>query len=1599
MEKESFDTALRELTSKRSSFKGRLTKFKNTLEILSNSKSIPQVEISKLSIKLSRFEGLFTEFDELQTQIEILNVDSQEVELNIRDILEQDFCYCIATAQQLIADNSSPRKSSHSCCSNEDDRDRSLLGFKLPTIQITKFDGSYYKWLEFKDIFTSLVHDNNKIKDVHKFYYLNSYLEGEAARVISNLEVVDKNYVKAWQLLCERYDNKRQLINNHLKALFNIDTVRESEKSLRFIIDHISKNLRALHTLGLPTESWDMIIIFIVSQKLDATTALKWEECRSNIRDLPTLHDFFEFLRNRADVFETINKNKNIRRSSSADMPCSPKHKFQTSKSFATTSSSTKAIACSVCKGNHRVYECLAFKAKSIRDRLSLVSSLNLCRNCLRNNCNVEHCRLPGGCKICRQRHNTLIHVPESVDESSAPVETVSMSSLSSTELADPTFNIPSEPDMILGAELFWSIIGTEHHSLGEHRPTLRSSLLGWLIGGPIGIVPSVSKTSKTIHCNLACSDDDLSNQISKFWELEKVPSKPSYTEEERLCEQHFLETTSRHDNGQFRVRIPLRCNRDCLGNSYKLAEQRFFRLEKRFIKQPLLKKLYVEFMREYADLGHLSVYNEIPPDTAYYIPHLPVLKLDSESTKIRVVYDASARTTSGFSVNDLQMVGPNVQDSLFNILVRFRQYKYVLAADIEKMYRSIIVHESDRDLQLILWREHPTQSLQTLQLNTVTYGFASSSFLSTRCLWQCGQECAEARIADIIKSDFYVDDLLTGAQTEEDLIHVQQSVSGALAAGGFHLRKYRSNSTALLNSSLSNAQGDLSISNAASTLGISWTSSSDRLNFPIKFSDPGVITKRTILSCTFKVFDPLGLLSLCTIKPKIIIQRLWSETKLGWDDKVPLHIESEWRTFVKGFQNITNLSISRQVLIENPIRIEMHSFCDASELAYGCCIYLKSCNAKGEVQVRLLCAKSRVSPIKRQTIPRLELCGALLSSDLSNSVTQALRCRIDRHVYWTDSKVVLGWLQTSKSAKTFVANRVTAIQEVSDSSLWRYVPTTQNPADLVSRGVDPSNISPCPLWWHGPDFLLGSEESWPSQDHNKSMVELPELKVHMVEKSNDSFFNITNISRFTYLQRAYAWLLRFIHNSRNPNDKFTGPLQASECENSLRLLIKISQKESFQSELILLSNKEPLKPKSILSSLNPFIDVDGILRVGGRLVLSDFDYDKKHPILLQASSHLTKILFQYEHVRLMHAGPSHLLASIRNRFWPIGGRNLARNTTRSCIKCRRFRGETMTNIMGNLPKDRLTNSFPFSVVGTDFAGPFLITDRKGRGAKISKCYLCIFVCFTYKCVHLEAVSELSTKAYILSLRRMISRRGIPHILLSDQGRNYVGAAREITSFLTSKEYENSVVDFTSKLNIEFKFSPAYAPHFGGLWEAGIKSAKFHLNRVMGNAHLTFEELSSLFAQVEAILNSRPLCPLSSSPNDLQCLTPGHFLIGRPLSSLPGPSFAEVKESRLDRYQRLERARQHFWRRWSSEYVAELQQRVKWRTKCTNLKVDDLVLIKEPNAPPLCWQLGRVARLYPGSDGIPRVADVATAQGTIRRALNRLSLLPSDDSA
>ncbi|XP_059053804.1 uncharacterized protein LOC131848062 [Achroia grisella] len=316
---------------------------------------------------------------------------------------------------------------------------------------------------------------------------------------------------------------------------------------------------------------------------------------------------------------------------------------------------------------------------------------------------------------------------------------------------------------------------------------------------------------------------------------------------------------------------------------------------------------------------------------------------------------------------------------------------------------------------------------------------------------------------------------------------------------------------------------------------------------------------------------------------------------------------------------------------------------------------------------------------------------------------------------------------------------------------------------------------------------------------------------------------------------------------------------------------------------------------------------------------------------------------------------------------------------------------------MGNLPAPRVTQNFPFQISGVDFAGPFLITDRKGRGCRITKCYLCLFICFATKSLHLEVASDLTTDIFILFLRRFISRRGKPSELFCDNGTNFIGANNEINSFLKSSN--ERIYTYAASEGIKFKFSPAYSPHFGGIWEAGVKSAKFHILKILGNQHLTFEELSTLFAQIEALLNSRRLTPLSTDPNDLSPFTPGHFLIGRAFTSLPSPALLDINVNHLDRYQKLERIRQHFWERWRHEYLSEIQQRSKWQTKQNSVQEGDMVVLKDPNLPPLQWRVGRVSRLYPGSDGVTRVIDAHTAKGILRRAVAKVCLLPTSSSS
>ncbi|XP_045540445.1 uncharacterized protein LOC106712787 [Papilio machaon] len=315
---------------------------------------------------------------------------------------------------------------------------------------------------------------------------------------------------------------------------------------------------------------------------------------------------------------------------------------------------------------------------------------------------------------------------------------------------------------------------------------------------------------------------------------------------------------------------------------------------------------------------------------------------------------------------------------------------------------------------------------------------------------------------------------------------------------------------------------------------------------------------------------------------------------------------------------------------------------------------------------------------------------------------------------------------------------------------------------------------------------------------------------------------------------------------------------------------------------------------------------------------------------------------------------------------------------------------------MGNLPQRRVTASgYPFETVGIDYAGPIMSASRQGRGCKLVKVYIIVFVCFATKAMHIELVGDLTSNNFMSALRRFMSRRGKPKHIYSDNGTSFVGAYNEIGRFI--KSCNNSLPGDLAPEGINFHFLPPHAPHFGGLWEAGVKSVKFHLKRILGNCNLTYEELNTVLVQIEAVLNSRPLTPLSADPSDLLPLTPGHFLIGRPITALPTDCYERHVTGTLSRYQHLEQLRQHFWRRWSKEYISELQLRTKWRSDLNPLQEGVLVILKEDNLPPLKWRLGRVVAVHPGADGVSRVADVRTATGVVRRAFSKICPLPQDD--
>ncbi|XP_029164817.1 uncharacterized protein LOC114936015 [Nylanderia fulva] len=370
-------------------------------------------------------------------------------------------------------------------------------------------------------------------------------------------------------------------------------------------------------------------------------------------------------------------------------------------------------------------------------------------------------------------------------------------------------------------------------------------------------------------------------------------------------------------------------------------------------------------------------------------------------------------------------------------------------------------------------------------------------------------------------------------------------------------------------------------------------------------------------------------------------------------------------------------------------------------------------------------------------------------------------------------------------------------------------------------------------------------------------------------------------------------------------------------------------------------------------------------------------------------------MIISYTHIVSLHTGIQATLSKLRQQYWIIKARSLVKSIIYKCVKCTREKAQVANQMMGQLPNSRVSApTRAFSHSGVDYAGPVLTRASAGRGIASRKSYIAIFICLATRAIHLELVSEYSTSTFLNAFQRFCARRGLPEVMYSDNGTTFTGADRELAQAFRDAQRDSNFLNLIASDNIHWKFIPPHAPHFGGLWEAGVKSVKYHLRCVLGSHTLTFEEFTTLLCRIEACLNSRPLSPLTDSLEDYEILTPGHFFIGSALTTNPEPSILHLNENRLSRWQLLRQITERFWRLWQTDYINTLQQKTKWRKEKPSIQIGSLVLIQNPLLPPCKWELGRVIQCHPGSDGLTRVVSIKTASSEYKRPITKICLLP-----
>ena len=1189
---------------------------------------------------------------------------------------------------------------------------------------------------------------------------------------------------------------------------------------------------------------------------------------------------------------------------------------------------------------------------------------------------------------------------------------------------------------------------------------------IGWVV---CGVKKQKGSPNRSVSVNrITTKESSLEDQLTLMYNQDfnerLIHDKPERSQEDQMF-MDLMATSIKKTKGHYQLPLPFRDRDVKFPNNRVMAEYRLAHLKRKFSRQPDFKDEYTKTVKKTIEKGYAEAApHDAPVDKTWYIPHHGVYH--PRKGKLRVVFDCAA-TYKGVSLNKQLLQGPDLTNSLFGVLIRFRQHSTALMADIEAMFNQVKVPHQDRDTLRFLWWPDGdvNKPVEEYRMTTHLFGATSSPSCVNYALKRTSQDNASkyTKVAtDTIQHNFYVDDCLKSVCTEDVAVSLARDLAAVCKEGGFHLTKWTSNSSKVMRSipkeeradegkQMSLDYGDNTVTERA--LGLLWSVSEDKFKFNINFKGQPA-TRRGILSSVSSIYDPLGMVSPAILPAKMILQDL-CRGKIGWDDEIPSQQAKQWNTWLNTIHELSDFSINRCLKPLNwndDYEAQIHHFSDASEKGYGTASYLRLSNTKGDVHSALLMSKARVAPLKKISIPRMELTAATVAVRVNHMVHKELEIPIQHTYYWTDSTTVLNYIN-NKTARfhTFVANRLAVIHDGSMSSQWRYVPTALNPADYCSRGQSVRRFLENHSWSNGTEFLWQDETRWPSRPMNlrTELNDDPEVKevVENIievkeedeeersqveeegdeEESEDVSVNVLKVdgsdceykidklfqhySSWYKLKRAVAWILRVkkgLHSrvtQRQTSSVIQPPRKDQSClttddiRDAERAIVRYVQQTVFPEEIAMLkgtpSEKQHLKRSSPTHRLDPKLDGDGILRVGGRLGRSAMPEEVKHPYILPKNHLVTRLILEDIHTAKGHVGRSYMLAQFRLKFWASGANSTSRSIISKCVTCRRQYGKVQHQKMADLPADRLTpNEPPFTRVGMDYFGPFYV--KVGRSEV--KRYGVIFTCLAIRAIHIEKADALDTNACLNAIRRFIARRGQVQMIRSDNGTNLVGAQAELRKGI--KEINQAKIQGELlQRNVTWTFSPPAGSHHGGVWERQIRSVRKVLGSIMKQQTLTDDYLQTLFCEVEAIVNSRPITTVAEDPGDLEALTPNHLLLMKVQPVLPPAITAKTDMYARRRWKHVQYLADLFWHRWTKEYLPQLQQRQKWVQPKRNVRIGDIVVIVDDTVPRNIWQMGRVIEVMPDKNGFVRRVRLQTKTSTLVRPISKLIMLLECDDA